>query len=266
MALNPCPDCSNMVSSTAKTCPKCGYDLTIKITENFQETENYINTKQEQNKKNIGTILIVVLVMFFLLILVVSQCSTDNATKVRETNNIEQVPIIEPAKEKTKEEFAIEYLKEVESEIALIKKGVDFSIYRGSIPKLEEELLLFENWAKLINKAKAFDYDVSKLNEFERLVKDIQNKEFPILRKEYANESANKLWEHDIYITCSSSRNTNINITGGIFASNQNIKGFQEEILHVLLKFRFTQANYRWYKDASEYTSYKLYRGKDSDI
>lgn len=51
-----------------------------------------------------------------------------------------------------------------------------------------------------------------------------QKRSFPKLRKAWAEQSANKLWEHDIEVQALGSRSDIIAFTGGMFAANANIK------------------------------------------
>ena len=80
----------------------------------------------------------------------------------------------------------------------------------------------------------------------------------PAYRKSFAKNLANGLWERDIYVTSSGPGSTILNMTGGIFASNANIKTFQETLEGDAKHYKFTQVRYRWYKDASEYTYYDI--------
>ena len=53
MALNPCPECGNMVSDTATSCPKCGYNLnTIKVESTYSQKQVY--PSQYPPKKPMG--------------------------------------------------------------------------------------------------------------------------------------------------------------------------------------------------------------------
>lgn len=80
----------------------------------------------------------------------------------------------------------------------------------------------------------------------------------PSYRKSFAKNLATSLWEQDIYVTASGNQNTILNITGGIFAANQNIADMQTMVQSDATNFGFKQVRYRWYKGADEYTSYTL--------
>jgi len=181
----------------------------------------------------------------------------------------EEKQIAKKAEEQKKEEEEIVKKKEeLEREIISIDKGVNFSTYRGTIDALQLELVLFAAWANIIKETEVTnDPEMLKLvKKLTTKVSSIQVKEFPILRKEYAQIVATKMWENDIEVSTDGSGNKNINFVGGIFAANKNKQDFQTQLTEVLTMFRFNQSRYRWYKGADEYTYYTVYIGKDSDL
>lgn len=153
-------------------------------------------------------------------------------------------------------------------ELNSINDGIDFSSYRGSVEKLQFELILFGSWEMLISENETSeDKEIKVLvSELKLKVKKIQKLEFPILRKEYVKLIANLMWENDITVTASGRSNKYINFSGGIFAANKNKKDFHNEIKEVLKMFRFSQARYRWYEGKSDYTYWIVEEKRDSDL
>ena len=201
--------------------------------------------------------------------------SIDTASKYysQAKNLFREIDSIETKREKEKEierkrEKLQEQKENVKSIIAKIDNGIDFSKYRSSIPYLSSEIDLFREWASIIKKGqRTEDKEINRLaNKLEAKVKLVQAREFPKLRKKYGKFSDDKLWEHDIDFQVYGSGYKYINITGGLFAANKNIKDMQESLSKVLHRFRFRQINYRWYDNADEYTYYKLYEGSDRDL
>lgn len=78
-----------------------------------------------------------------------------------------------------------------------------------------------------------------------------------ILRENYVEEIKDKLWEENIYVETSNG-GTTITFIGGIFASNKNIKKWQEESGETLAEMGFKQVRYKWIKHTDEYTYYDL--------
>lgn len=152
------------------------------------------------------------------------------------------------------------YVKEIDD--------YDFSKFRGSIELLEGELIQFAIWGKLVEKGEASDdEDIQKLaKQLKTKVKRVQTREFPILRKNYTEVFAKKMWEEDITVSSNGTGHKYINLTGGIFAANKNKKKFQETIHKTMHNFRFNRVAYRWYKEQNEYDYYTVYEGKDSDL
>lgn len=198
--------------------------------------------------------------------------------------------IFGPSKEERKERTEIRKQKAVQDSIEQIKKDsiafinatgklteslkleinsadkADFSTYRGTIEKMQLEILLFNNWRELIAKGKnSNEENIQLAQKLQEKVGKIQAREFPILRKEYVNITNKLMWEHDIEVSISSN-NSEINFTGGVFAANRNKKEFQENIHSVLKQFRFKKANYRWFSGDRKNTYWNVYSGKDSDL
>ena len=169
---------------------------------------------------------------------------------------------------KAAEEEKLKQKEQLEREIKSVNDGVDFSTYRGTVDALQMELMLFGTWANIITEGEnSDDPEIQKLvNQLKQKVANMQIKEFPKLRKEYANIVAKKMWENDIEVTYNGTNNKYINFSGGIFAANKNKQDFQNEVNEVLKMFRFNQSRYRWYKGADEYTYWTIYEGKDSDL
>jgi hypothetical protein len=169
---------------------------------------------------------------------------------------------------KAAEEEKLKQKEQLEREIKSVNDGVDFSTYRGTVDALQMELMLFGTWANIITEGEnSDDPEIQKLvNQLKQKVANMQIKEFPKLRKEYANIVAKKMWENDIEVTSNGTNNKYINFSGGIFAANKNKQDFQNEVNEVLKMFRFNQSRYRWYKGADEYTYWTIYEGKDSDL
>ena len=158
--------------------------------------------------------------------------------------------------------------EQLEREIASIKKGVDFSTYRGSVDALQLELVLFGTWANLIEESEKYEDD-----EIKKLTTDLRNRvirlqrtEFPKMRENYAKVVGEKLWRNDIKVRANGTGKTYINFTGGMFAANANKEDFQKEVSEVLRMFRFKQSRYRWYEGADEYTYWDMEPKSDSEL
>jgi hypothetical protein len=127
---------------------------------------------------------------------------------------------------------------------------------------------LYKSYAITINEAKkSKDPEINKLNsELIKKVSQSQVKNFPKIRQKYFEFIKQKLWENDVYVNLSGSRNTNLKFTGAYFATNKNIKTTQEALSEMLDLLRFKKTEYRWYKDQDEYQYYTMQSEKDGDI
>jgi hypothetical protein len=115
-------------------------------------------------------------------------------------------------------------IAQLKREIASIEEGVNFSTYRNTVEATQMELVLFAAWAKTINEALSSENaEVKTLGkELEKKVKNMQIKEFPVLRKAYAKAIYHKLWEQNIETQVLGNKNKTIQFTGGYFANNGN--------------------------------------------
>ncbi|MFZ4401484.1 MAG: hypothetical protein ACOYO1_15720 [Bacteroidales bacterium] len=158
--------------------------------------------------------------------------------------------------------------EQLETELKSINDGIDFSSYRGSVESLQLEIAIFGTWAKIIKEGfESGNPEIVKLTkQLKTKVENLQQKQFPLIRKEYTKIAANKLWEEDVDIYSNGTGNKIINFTAALFVTNKNKQEFQNPIYEILNTFRFSQSRYRWYKGESEYTYYKVYEGNDSDL
>ncbi|MDM1514744.1 hypothetical protein, partial [Myroides odoratimimus] len=172
----------------------------------------------------------------------------DKSTKtdiIEEEKDIKEVIKDEYEKEKLRLEKEKEDLlnkkeelkNEISEEIKAIDEGIIFKSFRGSQEQLQLELILFSQWTDLIQKgAHIDDKEINDLTKkFKAKVEKVQQKEFPILRKEYTKLAKDLMWEHNIDVAVSGSNNTIITFTGAMFADNKSNKDTQTTKIIVLL-------------------------------
>ncbi|MDB5013865.1 MAG: hypothetical protein JWQ25_2067 [Daejeonella sp.] len=156
----------------------------------------------------------------------------------------------------------------LKNELNSIKTPVKTADYSNDLSSLQMEIVLFSAYAQIIKEA-----DTSAEKSIKALAAKLKSKvivmqvsEFPKMRRAYVRLAAAKMWENDIYINVSGRRNTIISLTGGLYAANKNIQTSQEAIQEMLVQFRFKSAEYRWYKEAEEFTFYKLNSPRDNEV
>jgi hypothetical protein len=183
-------------------------------------------------------------------------------TVVENSNKNSEVDKTE--KETISNALEIKLTKEIES----IKKGIDFSGYRGEVVKLQLETTLFKVWSDLIKEGlnSSNPKDVKLSNELKKLVLKIQQKELPLIRRDYVDIISQKLWDENIKVSGSGKGTTTINLSGGTFFSNKNKSEVQKTLSDILTNFRFKESTYRAYESQDEYTSYTMETLKDSEL
>ncbi len=182
--------------------------------------------------------------------------SDDDKSESSSTSSSSSTATTEPVKEQTPEELN----EQLKREIASFNKPFDNTTYDGTVDAIQMEIVLFGVWANIIKEGEnsTLEDNVKLAKELKTKVANRQAKEFPILRKRYGKIIANKMWEHDIEIKTIGTSNTTLDLTGGTFATNKNIKEFQTTLQEILTMLRFKQTRYRWYKGQDEYTYYDL--------
>jgi hypothetical protein len=108
--------------------------------------------------------------------------------------------------------------------------------------------------------------DVKLARQLKEKVGVLQKVEFPKLRKEYGDILYNIGWENDMYVVISDKDNSVITFTYRGFATNKNIKEFQESLYEMLTLLRFKQVRYTWYKGQDDYTYFDMKPPKDTEL
>lgn len=130
------------------------------------------------------------------------------------------------------------------------------------------EIELYSRWGKSSEKFSNIQNDtIQKIgSDIRAALAKLQKNRLPKLRKAYGEALNNKLWEDDIEVRPGNAGYRTLNLYGGIFTANRNIKDFQAQLQEQLQKLRFSQTRYRWYDGADEFTYYDLTPPKDSEL
>ncbi len=132
-------------------------------------------------------------------------------------------------------------------------------------------LTIFKNWTNLVirGKTSTSTEEVALAKDLERKVSAVQIKEFPLMRKIYADQMHTKLWESDIDVSVGGARNETLRLVGSAFITNKNIKTAGDAAYENLLLFRFDKMDFSWYKGGDHsfftLTDDARYR-KDGDV
>lgn len=176
---------------------------------------------------------------------------------------------------KQRAEHAVKIMDEVKSyEMFLNTAEADFKTTKPSeadLDTIRKTLTTFSALAETLNKARQNKdalsaSDIAYLKGVEKRLSASQQRLLPGLRIGFRKRAGEILWEHDTYVSLSGDGNRIINISAGMFAANANIKATQEQLAEVLTKLRFKEVRYRWYKEADEYTYYKLDTPPDAKL
>lgn len=156
-----------------------------------------------------------------------------------------------------------EVLKErIEKEIAFIQeKGLDDIQYHKSTSSLGKEVSLFNEWAIDIYRAKlSEDNDIERLGkQLEDLVKEVQERELPLMRKAFYELIYHDFWLENIDVQIKEEDNSSIQFTGHVFYDNKNKQATLDKLRSLFKKLRFQKVSFRTskYDDSIEYFDLK---------
>ena len=182
------------------------------------------------------------------------------------TEEEKQASIEKENNQKIKSENS-DFINQLRREIISLE-DFDGDTYKESVASLQLEIVLFAAWANIINKAEASaEQEINNLGkDLKEKVRQVQVKEFPLMRKSYGEIFDTTLWEHNIDIKVYGTHNNIIELTGVLFADNKNIKDTQTTIQEMLKLLRFDRVNYKWYEYDDEYTYFSLESYNDNEI
>ncbi|MCD1626312.1 hypothetical protein K7H22_09945 [Seohaeicola saemankumensis] len=162
----------------------------------------------------------------------------------------------------------VEHIEQLDREIASIP-GISASKYTDDVSNINVGLLLMGAWALLYEEGGKLDLNEEaqrKREQFRRLLVNKQSQMLPAMRDAYGPAMRQQLWEADGSARTIGAGYRTVEFVSAAFARNANIQQIHTEIRENLMMLRFTRAQYKWIKQASEFSYYTLEVPKDSDI
>lgn len=160
------------------------------------------------------------------------------------------------------------YIEQLDREIASVP-GVQATKYTGDATTINTGLLLIGAWALLYEEGDKLDLNDEarqKRQQFRQLLVRKQADMLPAMRDAYGPAMRQQLWEADGSARTIGAGYRTVEFMSAAFARNANIKQIHLEIRENLMMLRFTRAQYKWIKQASEFSYYDMEVPKDSDI
>ncbi len=161
-----------------------------------------------------------------------------------------------------------EYIEQLEREIASIP-SIQASKYTEDVSSINVGLLLIGAWASLYEEGDKLDLNEEakqKRQQFRQLLVNKQSQMLPAMRDAYGPAMRQQLWEADGSARTIGAGFRTVEFVSTAFARNANIKQIHTDIRENLMLLRFTRAQYKWFKQASEFSYYTLEVPKDSEI
>jgi hypothetical protein len=216
---------------------------------------SFTNHQPPKKKRRIW---IWILLSFFAIILL-SAIFSDGDTEKTET--------ISQSEQTSKNVSKDDWTKELLTDLQVKSEYIDSVIPRAKTTTSLDMLRLYvKDMNDIANKtiSDSSYMDVYESPEVVKLMEENSKKATKVIpqlgkicRAQYVESIGDKLWEDNIYVELSNDSKT-ITFIGGIFASNKNIKEWQENVQQGLKDLGFSQVRYKWFKRADEYTYYDL--------
>lgn len=267
------------LTSKQDVCPKCGNASMIpsdtpmgqKMMADFPvapptEDEKIAIQKDKKNK----TIIEVALILFIVIGIPVFVSNLSKSTN----NSVQKKTAEETAQQndtRTQAEKDRDAIEKNKTDLIASTEGVkkfNGANFRDSAEKIGSEVKIISDWASLVKRTKnSNDAEVVKLSKtLETSLIALQNKEFPQMRLAWGKILKAKLWEANVEVSISGSKNSNLELVGATYASNANVSDTQSTIQNMVESLRFDRVSYKWYAYDDHYPYYTIESKKDSDI
>lgn len=214
------------------------------------------------------TLFAIIVLLFFGFIIAISALYSDVPQK--KSPDVTQEKAAAPAKPKyispmdTIQHLPTfkKWIKEDIEEVRLINaKGIN------SISMVIARSKTYSTYTDLLMKARFISPEAAKLaKSLSAEIKKSQRINFPKFREKYADLAGELLWIDDISVHILGSRKDRIQFVGGYFASNRNIKTFNDGIQDILTTLRFKRVDYKWIPSEEGYTYFRINSRDDNDI
>lgn len=190
---------------------------------------------------------------------------------------LEKTKALEEQKQKeesVKKQAELQEQERVKKAVDRMNKEIDWinkynwSSYRDSVASIQIEVALFSAYASIIDEYINDSNPTIKnlATQLKTKVSNLQKKEFPQIRKAYADLVSKTMWEYNIDVLAKWTWYSTIELVWWIYANNKNIKDSYGLIADMLKLLRFDRANFKWYKYDDEYTYYDIESLSDDKV
>lgn len=198
------------------------------------------------------------------------QHQAERAARDAETRAAAETREAEAAARRAEEQAAkvTSYVEQIDRELAALP-GASAANYTASVDGINMAIILMGAWTRVYEKGADLPLDAAaeqKRQRFRELLARKQAEMFPVLRDAYGPAMRRHLWEADGSARTFGTGYRTVEFVNVAFARNANIRDIHNEILENLLMLRFTRAQYKWFRGASEYSYVTLEPPRDADL
>ena len=179
------------------------------------------------------------------------------------------------ARAAAKEEAEIAAREKVSEYLVMLDQGIE-GIADLKASNFTEDVLAIVMGLTLIDRYNEYyenglslpldDAGLAKREQYASALRRKQSEMLPVLRDAYGPAMRAQLWEADGWAQTKGNGFRTVTIVNAIFAANSNIKDIHETLRDQLNMLRFTRAEYKWYKEARDFSYYPLEVPSDNQL
>lgn len=160
------------------------------------------------------------------------------------------------------------YIEQLDRELASLPQ-VRAASYTASVDRINTAIILIGAWTLIYEQGADLPLsaaDQQKRQRFRDLLVRKQAEMLPALRDAYGPAMRQQLWVADGSARTFGPGYRTVEFVNVAFARNANIQDIHHEMRENLMMLRFTRAQYKWFREASEYSFYTLEPPRDTDL
>lgn len=160
------------------------------------------------------------------------------------------------------------YIAQLDREIASLPQ-VSATNYTGSVEQINIGIILLGTWTMIYEQGSEIHLDPAaqqKRQRFREILVLKQAEFLPVLRDAYGPAMRRQLRDADGSARTFGPGYRTVEFVNSAFVRDANMRTFQNEIREHLLMLRFTRAQYKRSREASEYSYYTLEPPRDTDL
>lgn len=203
-----------------------------------------------------------------------TNCTSEKASSNRDTPPVPtQHAVVDHKSKIAAEQWETELNQQILTGLSFIKNFPPDSFWKSS-KSISIAIDSFDRFASLylLSMGNYSDNFLKNAQQLGAETKKLQQKVFPLLRKNFTQQMADEMRKFDIEVSCTGKDNSILTLTGEIFSKNKNISDFQNTLDNSSYKkppakhFRFKEIRYAWHKNQSDPVVFEIHSLPDNKL